>query len=236
MRGAYPEIRTNSMVDKKLWCSGYIQTYLERDVRQIINIGDLNDFSRFLKLCAARTAQMLNLSELAKDTGISVTTAKRWISALESSGQIYLLQPYFKNFGKRVIKTPKLYFLDTALITFLLGLYTDESIINSIFIGPLMETIIVSEWLKAYYHRGEAPLIYYWRSRSGLEVDLILERNGKIFPIEIKATSTLKTAHASNIVKWRKLSGISTPGIIFANIKRIMPITKDVKAVPWFVI
>ncbi|NCP03248.1 MAG: ATP-binding protein [Deltaproteobacteria bacterium] len=130
VRGAYPELRANPKVDKQIWCSSYIQTYLERDIRQILNVGDLHTFSRFLKLCAAHTAQMLNLSDLARDTGVSVPTAKRWLSALVASHQVYLLPQYYKNFGKRITKSPKLYFLDTALITFLLGLYSDESIMN----------------------------------------------------------------------------------------------------------
>jgi hypothetical protein len=119
LRGSYPDIRAHPKVDRQIWCSSCIQTYLERDVRQVLNVGDLNVFNRFLRLCAGRTGQILNLSELARDVGVSVPTTKKWLSVLEASYQVFLLPPHFKNFGKRIIKSPKLYFLDTAIATYL---------------------------------------------------------------------------------------------------------------------
>ncbi len=233
LRGAYPEIRTNRDVDRQLWCAGYIQTYLERDVRQIVNVGDLNAFNRFLRLCAARTGQILNMSELARDVGMSVPTVKKWLSVLEASYQIYLLPPHFNNLGKRIIKSPKLYFIDTGIATYLLGLHAREPTLQGPMIGPLFETMVVSEWIKAFYHRGERPELCYWRSKAGLEVDLIIDRNGRLHPIEFKATSTLFPAHAEPLRRWRALAGdLVSEGVIVANISETIGL-KDCKAIPW---
>ena len=233
LRGAYPEIRANREVDRQLWCASYVQTYLERDVRQIVNVGDLNTFNRFLRLCAARTAQILNMSELARDVGVSVPTVKKWLSILEASYQIYLLPPHFNNFGKRMIKSPKIYFLDTGIVTFLLGLHSSEPTLQGPMLGPLFETMVLAEWIKAFYHRGERPELYYWRSKAGLEVDLIVDRNGRLHPVEIKATSTLLPAHADSLKKWRALAGeTATEGLIVADISGTFTL-QGCRAVSW---
>lgn len=212
LRGTYPEIRINREVDRQLWLSSYIQTYLERDVRQVMNVGDLNSFNRFLRLCATRTGQILNMSELGRDVGVSVPTVKKWLSILEASYQIYLLPPHFNNFGKRIIKSPKLYFLDTGIATFLLGLHAAEPLLQGPMKGPIFETMVVAEWVKAFYNRGERPELYYWRSKSGIEVDLIIDRNGRLYPIEIKATSTIMPGHIENLNKWKELAGDTAAG------------------------
>jgi hypothetical protein len=233
LRGAYPEIRLNRDVDRKLWRASYIQTYLERDVRQAVNIGDLNTFNRFLRLCAARTGQILNMSEFSRDIGMSVPTIKKWLSVLEASYQIHLLPPHFNNLGKRIVKSPKLYFMDTGLATFLLGLHGSEAALQGPMIGPLFETMVVTEWIKAFYHRGERPDLYYWRSKSGIEIDLIVDRNAALFPMEIKATSTLYPKHAEGLSKWKALPGNSTTGgVIVANISEPISL-RDCQAVPW---
>jgi predicted AAA+ superfamily ATPase len=233
LRGAYPEIRANRDVDRQLWCAGFIQTYLERDVRQIVNVGDINTFNRFLRMCAARTGQILNISELARDVGMSVPTIKKWLSVLEASYQIYLLPPHFNNLGKRIIKSPKIYFLDTGIATFLMGLHASEPTLQGPMIGPLFETMVVSEWIKAFYHRGERPELYYWRSKAGVEVDLIVDRNGRLYPIEIKATSTLLPAHAKSLNRWRVLAGdLASEGIIVANISETFTL-KYCQAISW---
>jgi predicted AAA+ superfamily ATPase len=233
LRGAYPEIRTNKAVDRQLWCTSYIQTYLERDVRQIVNVGDINTFNRFLRLCAARTGQILNMSELARDVGMSVPTIRKWLSVLEASYQIHLLPPHFNNLGKRIVKSPKLYFLDTGIATFLLGLHSREPTMQGPMIGPLFETMVVSEWVKAFYHRGERPELYYWRSKAGVEVDLIVDRNGKLYPMEIKATSTLLPGHVEPLNTWRALAGtLASEGIILADVAEPLKL-KNCHAVPW---
>ena len=233
LRGAYPEIRANREVDRQLWCSSYIQTYLERDVRQILNVGDLGTFNRLLRLCAARTGQILNMSELARDAGVTVPTIKKWLSVLEASYQIYLLPPHFKNFGKRIIKSPKLYFLDTAIVTFLLGLHAGEPTLKGPMIGPLFETMVVLEWVKVFYHRGERPELYYWRSKTGMEVDLIIDRNGRLYPIEIKATSTVLPGHLEALTRWREMAGsIASEGLLVASVSE--PFTlRDCRVTPW---
>jgi hypothetical protein len=233
LRGCYPEIRSNPDVDRQLWCSSYIQTYLERDVRQIVNIGDLNTFDRFLRICAGRTGQILNMSEIARDVGISVPTVKKWISILEASYQVYLLPPHFQNFGKRIIKSPKLYFLDTAIATFLMGLHESEPTVKGPMIGPLFETLVVSEWVKAFLHRGEKPELFYWRSKSGLEIDLVIDRNRRLYPIEIKASATLLPGHAQALTQWKSLAGNSAPScLITANIDAPTSV-KGCRAVSW---
>lgn len=235
LRGTYPEVRANPKVDRDLWCAGYVQTYLERDVRQVVNVGDLNAFHRFLRLLAARTGQVINYSDLARDVGVSAPTARKWVSVLEASGQVYLLPPYFRNFGKRLIKSPKAYWLDTSLAAFLMGLHSREPLLHGPFLGPLFETAVVSEWVKAFHNRGIPPALYFWRSRDGIEVDLLVDYNGKLHPIEIKATSTVLPQHAAALNKWGGLAGTSVePAVIVADIPGAPSVSPRVRAVPWW--
>ena len=233
LRGAYPEIRANTAVDRQLWCASYVQTYLERDVRQIVNVGDLNTFNRFLRLCAARTATILNMSDLARDVGVSVPTIKKWISVLEASCQIYLLPPHFKNLGKRVVKSPKLYFLDTGLATFLLGLHAAEPTQKGPAFGQLFETMVVAEWIKAFCHRGERPELYFWRSKDGIEIDLMVDRNSRLYPMEIKATATILPGHTDAINRWSNLAGdLKVGGILVGDVVEPYSI-KGYRVVSW---
>ncbi|MEA3305613.1 MAG: ATP-binding protein [Candidatus Omnitrophota bacterium] len=199
LRGFYPEIASNKKVDRQLWCSSYITTYLERDVRNLSNIGDLGQFERFLVACAARTGQILNISEIARTIGISVPTAKRWLSLLETGYQIYLLYPYYRNIGKRLVKSPKIYFNDPALCSYLLGLNDPEALTAGPSFGNLFETMIVCDFLKRFLNFGEKPAMYYLRSRDGLEIDLVIEREGKIHLFEIKSSMTITTKHAVSL-------------------------------------
>jgi hypothetical protein len=201
LRGNYPEIASKRSVDRQLWCGSYISTYLERDVRNLAQIGDLSQFERFLKLCATRTGQLLNLSELAKEIGMSVPTVKRWLSILETGYQVYLLYPYYKSVGKRLVKSPKLYFNDTALASYLLGLHDRETLINSPNFGNLFETMVVTDFLKRFLHSGQMPSMYYMRTRDGLEVDLVLESDQKLHLFEIKSAMTILPKHASSLSK-----------------------------------
>ncbi|MDI9597856.1 MAG: ATP-binding protein [Atribacterota bacterium] len=199
LRGFYPEISANKKVDRKLWCSSYITTYLERDIRSLTSIGDLSQFERFLIACAVRTGQILNLSDLARDIGISVPTAKRWLSLLETGHQIYLLYPYYKNIGKRIIKSPKIYFCDTAICSYLLGIHNRESLLGSPYLGNLFETMIVIDFLKRFLHFGDKPNMYYLRTRDGLEIDLVIEVAGYLYLYEIKSTMTILPKHAVSL-------------------------------------
>lgn len=199
LRGFYPEIATNKKVDRKLWCSSYITTYLERDIRSLTNIGDLSQFERFLIACAIRTGQILNISEIARDIGISVPTAKRWLSLLETGQQIYLLYPYYKNIGKRIMKSPKIYFCDTAICSYLLGIHNSETLLGSPYFGNLFETMIVIDFLKRFLHFGDKPSMYYFRTRDGLEVDLVIEIAGYLYLYEIKSSMTILPKHAASL-------------------------------------
>jgi predicted AAA+ superfamily ATPase len=216
LRGFYPEIASRKSVDKQLWCGSYITTYLERDVRSLANIGDLSQFERFLVACASRTGQILNISEIARDIGISVPTAKRWLSFLETGFQIYLLYPYYKNIGKRIVKSPKLYFNDPALCAYLLGLHDTKTLRGSVSYGNLFETMVISDFLKRFFNFGQRPSMYYLRSRDGLEIDLVIELGGKIHLFEIKSAMNITPKHAVSLKRVMDELGsrVKTAGII----------------------
>lgn len=199
LRGFYPEIATVPAVDRQLWCGSYITTYLERDIRTLTAVSDLSQFERFLVACATRTGQILNLSELARDLGISVPTAKRWLSLLETGQQVYLLYPYFRNLGKRIIKSPKLYFIDPALCSYLLGLHDREVLLRAPSFGNLFETMVVGDFLKRFLNFGLRPSLYYLRSRDGLEVDLVIDLASRLHLFEIKAAATVTDRHAVSL-------------------------------------
>ena len=201
LRGFYPEMVSNKKVDRNIWCNSYITTYLERDVRSLANIGDLNQFERFLISCAVRTGQILNLSDIARTIGISVPTAKRWLSVLEAGFQVYLLYPYYDNINKRLIKSPKIYFNDPALCTYLLGIHTKDTLENNPLFGNIFETMVVSDILKRFYNHGENPRMYYIRTQDGLEVDLVIEDARKLHLFEIKSSMTISPKHASSLLR-----------------------------------
>ncbi|MBE3089215.1 MAG: ATP-binding protein [Actinobacteria bacterium] len=200
--GGYPGLFVNSKISKNIWFSSYIQTYIDRDVRGNIKNENLNDFERFLKLMASRTSQELSYSNLSRDIGLSVPTIKSWISLLQTNSIIYLLQPYYKNFGKRIIKSPKLYFLDTGLAAYLSGIQTKEHLLNGPMGGALFETFVVTNFLKRFSALDINPSLYYWKNISGIEVDLLVEHGNKLIPIEIKLASTIYNNHYKSLMKW----------------------------------
>ena len=205
-RGLYPRIYDKD-IEPELWYPGYIQTYVERDVRLIKNITDLGAFQKFIKLCAGRTGQILNLSSLGNDCGINHNTAKSWISILESSFIIFLLQPYHESFNKRIIKSPKLYFYDTGLLTSLLGIESEMQVSTHYLKGNLFESLIISELLKSRFNSGLQPRIYYWRDSSGNEVDCLLENAGRLTPVEIKSGKTVAADFFKGLNLFGKLAG-----------------------------
>lgn len=190
IRGCYPAIYAGA-VDPADWLSSYIATYVERDVRQVLEVRDLAVFQRFLRLCAGRTGQLLNLNALAGETGISHTTARAWMSALESSDIVYLLPPYHRNFGKRLVKTPKLHFLDVGLASWLIGIRSPEVLAIHPSRGALFESFVVSEFLKQRFNQGKPADLYFWRDNSGLEADLLFEQEGHLQTVEIKSGQTV---------------------------------------------
>jgi predicted AAA+ superfamily ATPase len=191
-QGAFPDVINKNERDRRIFYDSYIQTYIERDVHQIINISNELTFLTFLKMTAARTGQELNIADIAKNAGISANTAKNWLSILQTSGLIYLLQPYFKNTTKRLSKTPKMYFMDTGLAAHLAGWTTPESLEVGIAAGAFFETFVVSEIIKSYKHNALSTNLYYYRDSDKNEVDLLIYQNGQFYPIEIKKTSTPK--------------------------------------------
>ncbi len=205
-QGFYPRLYDKN-IDPVDFYPNYIQTYLERDVRLLQNIHDLTVFIRFLKLCAGRTGQLLNLTSLANDCGISVNTAKSWISVLEASYIVFLLHPHFKNFNKRLVKMPKLYFIDTGLASSLLEIHSETQLSTHYLRGNLFENFIISEFNKTRYNKGLRNNCFFWRDNKGTEIDCIVEDGNKLTPIEIKSGNTFNTDFFKNLNYWNKLSG-----------------------------
>jgi len=205
-QGGYPPIHDRRL-DPSGWFANYVQTYLERDVRQLIHVRDLAQFQRFLRLCAGRSAQLLNLSALGEEAGVSHNTAREWLSVLEASFVIHRLPPYHRNFNKRLVKTPKLYFIDSGLMAWLLGIENAAQIATHPLRGALFETWVVSEFVKRRTNAGQPPNLYFWRDRSGHEIDLLLNENGAIRPVEIKSGATFQREALRGLEKWRELAG-----------------------------
>lgn len=190
LRGMYPALHAQPIAPED-WFASYVATYVERDVRQVLNVKDLSTFQRFLRLCAARSGQLLNLSALGGEAGISHSTARAWLSVLEASDLVYLLPPYHRNFGKRLIKSPKLYLVDVGLACWLLGIRSVEVLSLHPLRGALFETWVVSEFLKARLNAGQPADLYFWRDNNGLEADLLFEVDGRLQPVEVKSGRTV---------------------------------------------
>ncbi|MCD8518124.1 MAG: ATP-binding protein [Burkholderiaceae bacterium] len=220
---------------RDLWMSSYIATYLERDVRQIRNIPDLGAFNQFLSIMAARHSQVFNQAEISRDLGITLPTVKSWVSVLEASYIAYLLQPWFRNYGKRITKTPKCYFLDTGLANILTRQPDAQSAIAGPLGGPLLEGWVISEAAKVFMSLGRKPDIYYWRSHEGLEVDLLIVIKGKLHPVEIKLSATPTVGHTAPLARFIELAGVEASGngtlVCQTNSPRTLP--GGHMALPW---
>jgi predicted AAA+ superfamily ATPase len=214
--GYYPRIHDQG-IDPQLWLDSYIQTYVERDVRTIINVGDLDTFGRFLKLCAGRVCQPVNYVSLGADCGISKMTAKRWLSVLQTSYIISLVQPYYENFNKRIIKSPKLHFLDSGLLCYLLGIQKQEDLSFHAQRGPIFESFIFAELYKMYLHLGKRPAIYFWNDSKAHEVDFILDHGELIQPIEVKSGKTIAADYFRGLKYFGKIAAnrIVRPTLIY---------------------
>ncbi len=206
LKGFYPPVH-DKKPEPAVWYSNYVQTYIERDVRQMVNIKDLSLFRRFVRMCASRTGQLLNLSSLSADCGITHNTAREWISILEASYIIFLLRPHYSNFSKRLIKTPKIYFYDTGLAAWLLSIQDKVQMSHHPMRGALFETFVISEFMKSRYNSGLESNLYFWRDRTGTEVDLVVEKGDKLEPVEIKSGQTLNKDYFAGINKWREIAG-----------------------------
>jgi hypothetical protein len=215
-RGMYPPIYDRNLAPEK-WFANYVMTYIERDVRQVVEVQNLSLFQRFIKMCAARVGQLLNMSSLAIDCGVSHNTIRSWLSVLEAGYVVFLLQPHHQNFGKRLVKTPKLYFYDTGLAAFLLGIRDAEHLSIHSARGALFENFVVSELIKHRYNQGLPSNLYFWRNNTGDEVDVVIEQGEKLLPLEIKSGQTFNADFLTGINKWMKIAGnvALTPQLVY---------------------
>lgn len=203
-KGGYPELYSHE-VDVSKYYLNYIRTYIERDVRLIKNITDLFAFEKFVRLCAGRIGQLLNLSNLATETGIDVKTAGSWLSVLETSFIVFRLQPYYKNFNKRIVKMPKLYFYDTGLASALLGIANPTQLILNTYRGSLFENLIIVEILKRKFNAGLPNNLHFWRDNTGNEIDLLIENGNELIPVEIKSGQTISPEMFKGLDFWKKI-------------------------------
>ncbi len=234
IRGFYPEPAIKLKKDTELWHASYVQTYLERDVRTLRQVGDMVQFQSFLTALAARSGQLLNLSDMSKDLGISVGTVKAWISVLEASHQIIILRPYFANVGKRLVKTPKIYFTDTGLLCYLVGLKSPEHAASSPMAGSIMETAVVGEIIKTLLHRGIEPRVWFWRTSTGLEVDILVRTEDKLVAVEVKASATPSPAMAASLIKFKELVKNTFKNSYVVHAGNVtLPLAKNITAIPF---
>jgi hypothetical protein len=233
LRGGFPEPHVHPKVDRQIWFSSYVQTYLERDVRDLLRIGDLGTFARFIALVATRCGSLLNLAELGREAGVTGPTAKQWLSVLQASHMIHLLPPFHRSLGKRIRRSPKLYFADPGLAGFLLGLHSREALLQGPALGALVETAVVGEWLKAFRTRGHQPPLHFWRSSAGEEIDIVFEHQGRIYGVEAKATATPTPHHADALARWLALAGAKSRGVLACRVDRPVALRPGIRAVPW---
>ncbi|REA62542.1 AAA family ATPase [Dyadobacter luteus] len=215
LKGLYPPVYDMG-IPAEDWYPNYLRTYIDRDVRQIKNITDLIVFERFIRLLAGRTGQELNLTSLAVETGVDTKTVQSWIGILESSFIIYLLRPHFKNFNKTLVKRPKIYFYDTGLVCSLLGIITKDQLLQHPLRGSLFESLVVTELLKKRTNAGKQVNLYYWRDKTGHEVDVIVDNGTSLLPIEIKAGKTMNNEYFKGLSYWNKLSSQKSGLIIYS--------------------
>jgi predicted AAA+ superfamily ATPase len=212
--GGYPAVVYDKVMPD-VWFASYVRTYVERDVRMIKNISDLNTFQRFLYLCAGRIGQQINFSSLANDTGVDYKTIQSWLGILQASYLVYLLPPYYKNFNKRLTKSAKLYFYDTGLACFLLGIRNHRELISHGSRGALFENFIIAELLKNRHNNGQRSNLFYWRDSSGNEIDILIDHGSHQTPVEIKSASTFHVDFLKGLSYWQKLSGQKGGNLIY---------------------
>lgn len=231
--GMFPRIHDKQLSAGK-WIENYIDTYVERDIRSLVNVASLKVFESFLKICAAMSGSVVNYAAISNAVGISQPTAKKWLSLLETSGIMFVLPPYYNNFKKRIIKSPKLYFSDTGLLCFLLSIHQPGQLKHHPLFGSIFETFIVSEFYKRLYHIGKKPELYFWRDQTGNEIDLIADQSGTPLPIEIKSAKTHNTKMTAGIKKWPGFSADTTQkGIVLYRGQTIVGKNAAVPVVPW---
>lgn len=209
IQGFYPRLYEKTFIPHE-WYSNYLKTYIERDIRQIKNIHDLATFQLFLKMCASRTGQLLDLTSLGNDCGISHNTAKAWLNILEASFIVFFLRPHFKNYNKRLVKSPKLFFYDTGLLCSLLDIHSSKQLKTHYLRGGIFESFIIADLKKRTYHQQAVSTLYFWRDRYGHEIDCIIDKKEELIPLEIKSSKTITSDFFNNLSYWNQLSGVSS--------------------------
>jgi uncharacterized protein len=232
--GMYPRIYDKHL-DPGKWIENYILTYVERDIRSLVNVENLKIFENFIKICASMSANLVNYTAIANAIGISQPTVKKWLSLLETSGIVFMLPPYYRNFKKRIVKTPKLYFTDTGLLCFLLSIRKPDELLNHPLFGNIFETFIISEFYKRLHHIGEKPPLFFWRDKTGNEIDLIVEKGPRLLPIEIKSSKTYDASMKSTISAWLGLTGnVVEQGIVIYRGDVAVGKKSDITVCPWW--
>lgn len=234
--GTFPGLVAGPAKDRDLFYSSYLQTYLQRDVKDLAQVGDEAAFLRFLKACAARTAQMLKMTELARDADVSVNTAKKWLSILQASCQVRLLQPYHTSATKRLVKTPKLYFLDTGLCAYLTEWTTPDTLEAGAMSGAILETHVFAELLKSWWHRGASPPVYYYRDKDGKEIDFLFFQNQVFYPIEVRKSASPRREWAQGFSVLNRFKRGWAEGAVVCLCREMLPLSEKVTAVPLGVI
>ena len=215
----------------------YIDTYVSRDLQQLLHVGDLRSFQNFLKMLAPRSGQPINLTSLGNDLGLTHTTIKRWLSVLEASYIIFFLEPYYNNFNKRLMKSPKIYFLDTGLLCHLLRITKLDDMQFHPHIGGIFETFVMSELIKSYYNLNKMPSFYYWQERSGNEIDVMIDKgNSYLFPIEIKSSQTISEQFFINLNDWLNIKNNKQKKgcLVYAGVE--FQKRKNIQVMPWYAI
>jgi hypothetical protein len=231
LKGGYPPLY-DQPVDPARWFANYIRTYLERDVRQIRSITNLDAFERVVRLCAGRVGQLLNMSSLAIETGVDSKTIASWIGILESSFILHRLQPHHANFNRRVVKMPKIYFYDTGLACALLGIQSVQQLALHPLYGSLFENMVVVELIKQRYHNGLTSNLFFWRDNTGNEVDVLAEEPDRLYPIEIKSGQTITDVLLRGLLRWQKISGLAGGTLIYAGDQR-QDRSNGLRIIPW---
>ncbi|NCC60225.1 MAG: ATP-binding protein [Verrucomicrobiae bacterium] len=232
VKGSYPPIYDRGPIPS-IWYASYVQTYVERDVRQLINVRDLIQFQRFLRLCAGRTGQLLNFSALGDEAGVSHNTAREWISVLEASYVVHRLPPHFRNFNKRLVKTPKLYFYDCGLAAWLLGIESPDHLETHPLRGALFETWVVSEFLKRRFNQGQPSNLSFWRNQSGLEVDIVEDQAGVLFPIEVKSGATVTRDSLKGLLTWTAMAATEAGQARLVSGSKSGGMKHGIEIIPW---
>lgn len=231
-RGSFPALYVGEAPDRDLFYASYLQTYLQRDVRDLAQVGDLMAFTRFLRSAAARTAQLLNIADMARDVGVAPNTAKHWLSILQASGLVWLLEPYHTNLSKRLVKAPKLYFLDTGLAAYLTEWSSPATLEAGAMSGAIFETWVVGELLKSWWHNGKQAPFYYYRDKDQKEIDVLIVRDGRVYPVEIKKTAQPGRDAVRHFSVLENLGLATGAGAVICLSAERLPISAQVEAIP----